>query len=145
MSPKRTPLSRLLILFSLAIFAASLFFPALLFEDAPPVMGGEVLGWGWWGFLTGNFAWLANPIFLLSLFLLSKRKIGLARLTTAGAVLLGLQSYAAHEWWFNEGAGTPIIGLGTAFYIWMSSLVALFLASLATTAPAMAVDQEEAA
>jgi hypothetical protein len=144
MTPKRTLLSRLLILLSLALFAASLFYPALLFKDHSPVIGGEVLGWGWWGFMTGNFAWMANPVFLLCLILLWKREIGLARLFTACAIALGLHSYAATEWWFNEGFGTPILGLGTALYIWMSSLVVLLLASLAAVAPAKVVEQGEA-
>ena len=43
------------------------------------------------------------------------------------AVLVGISSFFAQAWWFNEGSGTPITALGTGFYVW---LLALALAAL---------------
>ena len=115
---------------SLALFLASLFFPALRFQDHSPVSGGQALAWGWWGLLTGDLAWFANPAYLAGLILISRRRVGGARIAAVGALGLASLSVLAGEWWFNEGSGTPITGLGLAFYIWMASLASLLVGTL---------------
>ena len=100
-------------------FIVSLFLPALLFQEADPVTGATLFGWGWWGLLLGNPAWCANPVFIIASFLFLFKKHGFALLGGSVAFALGLFSFFASEYYFNEANSTPITGLGSAFYVWM--------------------------
>lgn len=120
----------LVVLVSLAVYLGSLFLPVFEFQSHSPVQGFEVLLLGWLGLLALNPAWLANPAFFVSLVLLLIRKYRSASIFSFCAVLLGLASFFAKDWYFDESSGTPITGLGTAFYVWMASLGLLLLGSL---------------
>ncbi len=113
----------------MVLFGVSLRLPALLFDEHGPLSGGHVLGWGWWGLLTLDFAWFANPAFFLALIAIIAKRYRFAQVGSGIALILGASSFLADEWWFNEGSGTPIAGLGIAFYVWMSSFVVTFLGS----------------
>lgn len=116
---------------SASLFALSLFLPALLFKSHDPLSGAHVLAWGWWGVVTLDFAWFANPAFIFASYAFLKRNFIRARVSAGGALLLGSLSFFTKEWWFNEGGGTPITGLGAAFYIWLMSFAVLFAGSWA--------------
>ena len=126
------------------LFISSLFFPALLFQYQKSLPGFQILAWGWWGILTLDFAWFANPIYLIGLMYLKKEEYVAARYCSAGALVLGASSFSAKEWWFNEGSGTPIMGLGSAFYIWMLSFLLLFIGSFFVSAPNKALERDSA-
>ncbi|MBK1853272.1 hypothetical protein FE845_18145 [Marinobacter sp. 1-4A] len=108
----------------IALFGLSLLFPALIFEHREPLLGIQVLLSGWWGFLTFDFAWFANIAFFFALSQISRGVYGKALVANIFAIVLGLLSFLADEWWFNEGSGTEIIGLGVGFYIWMAAFIA---------------------
>jgi hypothetical protein len=119
----------LLIALSWALYSVSLFLPALLFATRGPIEGYWVLLWGWWGLMGMSPAWLANVAFYAAGIACIARKDMFARWASGATLLLGLSSFAAKEWWFNEGSGTPIRALGSGFYLWMASFVLLLLAS----------------
>lgn len=115
---------------SFLLFIVSLFLPALLFQDVDPVNGATLLGWGWWGLLLGNPAWCANPVFLIAILILLFKKHGFALIGGSIAFALGLLSFFASEYYFNEANSTPITGLGPAFYVWMLGFAVLIGGSL---------------
>jgi hypothetical protein len=120
---------------SLAVFIGSLFFPGLLFEEHEPEFGAMLLAWGWWGLLTFDFPWFANPAYFVAITLFALKWDNLARLSAGGALAFGSLSLFVDKWWFNEGSSTPVAGLGPAFYIWMASFGVLLLGSLAVPTP----------
>ena len=117
----------IVVVLSLTFFVASLFMPVLLFERESPVMGTAALCWGWWGALTGDFPWFANPAYFLALISTVVRKFGAAQISVLIAIGLGALSLYVREWYFNEGGGTPVVRLGQAFHCWMASFVVLLI------------------
>ena len=115
---------------SVAVYIGSLLLPAFEFRHHAPVMGIDVLIWGWFGFLFLNPAWLANPVFMVTTRFLMAERYRLAVLSSFCAVLLGLMSPLAKVWCFDEGMSTPIDRFGPAFYVWMASLCILLVGSL---------------
>ena len=112
---------------SLAMYAYSLSLPALLFQHRDALPGGHILAWGWWGILMLQFAWIANPAYAFAVLCYAKRKQAYAAIACVVALFLGLTSFQAQEWWFNEGSGTPILGLGLGFRIWLLSFLILLV------------------
>ena len=112
---------------SLALFVASLGMPALEFAAHEPVRGYEALLWGWWGVMTRDFPWFANPLYFAALIFALTGMRAIARVCSGLAFGFGLLSLNADAWWFNEGSATPIERLGLAFYFWMASFLVLFL------------------
>jgi len=81
MTPSRQQfLSSIAVAASLALFLASLGLPALEFATREPVRGSVALCWGWWGVLTGDFPWFANPLYFASLTLALMRKRAMSQL-----------------------------------------------------------------
>jgi hypothetical protein len=109
------------------LFIASCGMPALVFADHEPVIGYVTLLWGWWGLLTGDFPWFANPLYFIAIFvaLMGQRKSSQILSTLAFAI--GLLSLRVRGWWFDESKATPVENLGTAFYYWMASFLVLTL------------------
>ncbi len=112
---------------SLALFIASLPMPALEFAAHEPVRGIVALLWGWWGLLTRDFPWLANPLYFAALFFALLRKTTVSQVLAGLAFAVGMLSVRVRAWWFNEASATPIDRLGVAFYFWMGSFLVLFL------------------
>src|SRR5262245_20599232 len=112
---------------SLAFFIASLGMPALEFDNHEPVTGVVLFFWGWWGLLTFDFPWFANPLYFAAIAsaVLGKRATG--QILSGLAFAIGLLSLTTREWWFNEGSATPVEKLGPAFYFWMASFLVLFM------------------
>lgn len=118
---------------SCSAYVYSLFLPALLFEHHESLSGGHVLAWGWWGILLLEFGGLANIAFFVAIvgYIANFKRISL--LATVLSLILGLTSFHAKAWWFNEGSGTPIVHLGPAFYVWILSFVTLLLGRILQT------------
>ena len=110
-------------------YVLSLFLPAILFHSHDSLPGYHILAWGWWGVLSLNFAWFANPCYLFSMYYYHSKNYKLAGILSLVAVCLALMSLLAKKWWFNEGNSTAIAGLGSGFYIWFVSLLILFSGS----------------
>lgn len=122
----REYICRAMLLCSLGFYACSLFLPAFLFQHHEPVIGAYVLAWGWIGALFLEPGWFANAAYLLAVGAFTNNKAHHAMAASVIALLLGLSSFHAEEWWFNEGSGTKITGLGTGFYLWLFSFSVLF-------------------
>lgn len=116
---------------SLALYATALALPAFHFSNYRPYLTGySVLGWGWWGVLSFNFAWFANPLLWAAWLAFWRTNNRRALSLSLWALLLSFQSFFAREWWFNEGSGTPIDRLGIGFYLWVAAIVAVITSSL---------------
>ena len=124
---KRTLEFKLALISSLFLFIASLGMPALEFREHPPVRGLTSLLWGWWGVITGDFPWFANPAYFAAVFFAFLRQRAVAMIFCALALGLGSLSHWVREWYFNEAGGTPVDKLGTAYYFWMTSFAALLI------------------
>lgn len=116
---------------SVLLYGCSLVLPALLFNSHSPIWGYEVLMWGWWGVLVHQVAWFANPIYASALINYRFKRRKSAITSAAVAVLVGLTSFAADGWWFNEAGPTSITALGPGFYAWILSFGCLLLAAIA--------------
>lgn len=118
------------------MFVASLFLPAYLGSE------GSKDVYGWTAFLFGGFGllgsftvgWLANPLALVTLLLIRSKQVTVAILAIIFAclsVLISLTSvYSQNTDLFPLDAGIPAGNLGLGFYIWVSSLIALLLATI---------------
>lgn len=128
MTPSRQQfLSWIAVAASLALFLASLGLPALEFATREPVRGCVALCWGWWGVLTGDFPWFANPLYFAALTLALMRKRAMSQLLCVLALGVGMLSLRVRAWWFDESKATPVEKLGPAFFFWMASFLVLFL------------------
>jgi len=112
---------------SLAIYVYSLSLPALLFQHHEALPGAHILAWGWWGILMLQFGWLANVAYAFAVISYAKRKRAYSAIACGTALLLGLTSFRAHEWWFNEAGGTPILGFGLGCQVWLLSFLILLV------------------
>ena len=124
-----------LLAISVAMYVYSLFLPALLFQHREALPGSHILAWGWWGMLLLEFAWFANPAYIVAILAYKRKNNRLSKQANIAAIVLGLTSFHAKEWWFNEGSGTPIVGLGTGYYVWMLSFCILLVGCLVASAP----------
>lgn len=108
---------------TLALYLASLFFPAIYARDWASsqryLTGLEVLAMGCMGLLVGSIAWYANLCYLIGLILLAVRAKGrAARNLFIVALVLGLQSCMLDQVYYTEAKASPVTGLGPAFYLW---------------------------
>ena len=91
--------------------------------------GWAVLMLGWLGFMLGQFAWLANFLFIAALILMSLRRPPLVwSLVIGGATsLLALHSLSWTWVYRNEGPATApsaVLGYGSGYYVWIAATVA---------------------
>jgi hypothetical protein len=59
-----------------------------------------------------------------------RRRYGPASLLCGVGVACALYSPLTTKWYFNEAEGTPVTGLGIAFYVWLAAQVVLLIGSL---------------
>ena len=122
-----------ILLLSVCAYIYSLFLPALLFEHHEPVFGGELLANGWWGFLMGEFAWLANLAYIVAIFVYIVTNMSNGKGANIVAIcfciitlIFGFTSFHAKTYEF-AGSSAPIIRLGSGFYLWMYSFFILLM------------------
>ncbi len=89
---------------------------------------------GWAGVLNGMFTWLANPVLLITWFLIP---LNVTRRTKVGFALVGVLfslSFLLHSeiWWWLAGSSThiTITGYGKGYWFWVISTVNALLACL---------------
>lgn len=120
--------SKGLTLVSLVLWLASLSFTGLvLYAGQRELNGIEILATGWLGLLALNFAWLANPLFLLTAWriLIRKRSLGLAVI----CLLLAVDTVRFHSIRLDEGGGSSsVYGYGWGAVLWFVA-ICLVLAS----------------
>jgi hypothetical protein len=124
---KRAWERKVVLIISRSLFIASLAMPALEFRQHPPVRGLTTLLWGWWGVLTGDFPWFANPVYFAVVLFSSLKQRVVAMACCAIALGLGSLSHWVGTWYFNEAGGTPVERLGAAYYFWMASFAVLLV------------------
>lgn len=107
---------------SLALWLASLPLTGfVIYAGQKETKGIEILAIGWLGLLMLNFAWLANPVFLVTLWRISVRKkaIGLAII----GLLLALDTLRFTAMLLDEGGGhSDIYGYGWGAILWFMAL-----------------------
>lgn len=123
---------------SLLLYLAACCMPVLTFtkgtsNDVWP--GIAAAGMGWLGIFVGEFAWLANPLWLLSTILTWTQRLRMFAIALAGmALLLGLTALRLQGKVVpgDEGGVTTstITGVHSGAYIWLASLVLQLAASL---------------
>lgn len=126
-------IKHILWLLALVTYITSLCFPAL-HGGGTSLDGVTLLLFGWVQILNAQcIAWLANPIYFaaLTFFILSRFKIA-AGLSFFGC-LVALDTFRATRFPPNEAYDVPIEAIGIAFYIWVTSIIFLGLASLYLT------------
>jgi hypothetical protein len=126
---------------SLLLYALACALPALDFlkEDGSPTPESPMFGFvllfiGWLGIIIGQFAWLANLGWLLSLILLLCRRWIASLVTSILAILLAMQTYAlfAQRVPANEAATSYLIlqQVKIGFYVWLASFLAAGVSAL---------------
>ncbi|MCS3467036.1 hypothetical protein M2401_000757 [Pseudomonas sp. JUb42] len=107
---------------SLGTFALSLAFPAY-YQGDHFFLGRDILLIGWLGALEANFAWFANPIYLLALGLAQWRcrdfmiLAWIAVCVAASFLLCKAVTLKPHL------GAMPITSLGWGFYLWLLAMV----------------------
>jgi hypothetical protein len=126
-----------LIILSIIVFIISLFQPAFFIdrEDSDAYSNSLfLLALGWMSFLGGGFVpfiiWLANPIYVISIFLINKSiKFGI--ITSLVPILLALIFANLNSILTSEsGSKSKITELGLGFYLWISCFIILFVSSI---------------
>jgi hypothetical protein len=127
---------RYLLLLSMALFALSLAQDGFTIEGPNPrawSSGGGVLLVGWLGLLyDGVWAWLANPMVMLSWALLKLRRSMSALVCAIAACVLALTFLRVRFITVSEAPTTaPIATLESGYWIWIASMCVAALAALA--------------
>jgi hypothetical protein len=128
------PVRLVVIVLALTAYIAACAMPALRFEllertrEPPQIMRGfEAALLGWQAIFVGNFGWLANPLFFLSLPLILMRRWGSAAVCATLGLLFGLHSLMllGQRIIADEGGVTHMalsrVYLG--FYLWIAGLL----------------------
>lgn len=86
---------------------------------------------GWLGFIDGVFSWFANPFLLLAWVQFIRGKYSYAILFSIIAVVL-IVTFQLHESIIVDegGARSKIIGYGSGYWLWLSSSIVSFVASI---------------
>src|SRR5881296_83003 len=76
-------------------------------------------------------AWFANPLFLVSIILLSLNRSGMALATTTASLILAATTFLIQKAPFNEaGHMANVVGYGPGFYLWIASMCVVLLTSV---------------
>jgi hypothetical protein len=126
---------KIIIALSLMLFVMSLTQPAFYIdrkEDPNAYCNSLVLFLlGWMSLLGGAIVpfilWLANPLYIVSILLILRKKIG-ALCTTWSSTILALIFWQLKSIMTSEsGCYSHITGRGPGFYLWLASFVVLAL------------------
>ena len=100
----------------------------VLYAEQKQMMGLEILMLGWLSPLLPNFAWFANPLFLLAVISLFAGRP--APILTIVSAILALDTFRLSSYPLNEGgASTPIYGFGWGVIFWFTALLLIMAAS----------------
>ena len=114
------------------LFLSSFGFKTLLLSqgDSSFLLGFVCLLFGF-----SYLAWFANPLFLVSIVLLSLNRSDMALATSTASVILAATTFLIRNVSFNEaGHMANVVGYGLGFYLWIASMcVVLVMSVLSTT------------
>jgi hypothetical protein len=75
-------------------------------------------------------AWFANPLFLVSIILLSLNRSRMALAASTASLILAATTFLIQKAPFNEaGHMANVVGYGLGFYLWIASMSAILLTS----------------
>src|SRR5690606_24325109 len=116
------------VLLSLAIFFASLFFPALHGEEK------HLIGWvvGLLGFFSipSTFAWLANLFYFAGCLCFFLESYRLSLILSIVGVFVGMDTFRLGRFPINEAGRDVVLDhVGLAFYLWEISFLVLAISS----------------
>jgi hypothetical protein len=129
---QRTSLA--IIALALAAYIAACAVPAMRFDlierpsESPQVMKGfEAALLGWQALFVGNFGWIANPLFFLSLLFILMRRWKIAAACATLALLFALHSLLliGKRIIADEGGVTHMVlsRMYGGFYLWLASIL----------------------
>jgi hypothetical protein len=110
------------------LFLSSLGFNALILSrgDSSFLMGFVCLLFGF-----SYIVWFANPLFFLSVILLSANRSGMALATSTASLILAATTFLIHKVPYNEaGHMAEVVGYGAGFYLWIASMCVILLTSV---------------
>jgi hypothetical protein len=129
------------LLISLSLYVMACALPVLDFTNRDghrnpdgPIFGVVALIMGWAAIAIGQFAWLANFLWLLSLILFLFRRWIATAVTAIFTILLALQSYLllSRKLPLNEAATDYLYfqGIKIGFYFWIASFLAIGISAI---------------
>ncbi|OCA71644.1 hypothetical protein [Chryseobacterium arthrosphaerae] len=119
-----------IVIISILIFFISLPFDAVYTKDHN-VTGLFCFLLGWAEMQGGGIAWMANPLLVISAFLLLMKKPKVSAVISFLALALTFCFLSVGEITVDEaGHQYPITGYGPAYYLWITSCVSLFTGSI---------------
>ena len=124
----------------LVLIGSVLLFLASLTQDGYYLAGDNPESWsaswlllliGWMGLYVGVFAWLANPLLVLSWMLCLRGKHGAALIVSTAAVLFAL-SFLLHSTIVADEAPTykAVTGYGVGYWLWLASMLIMAAGTL---------------
>jgi hypothetical protein len=119
------------------VLAAVLFLSSLGFKTLLLSHGNSSFLLGFVCLLFGfsYLAWFANPLFLVSIILLSLNRSGMALATSTASLVLAATTFLIQKAPFNEaGHMANVVGYGPGFYLWIASICVILLKSILSTA-----------
>jgi hypothetical protein len=114
------------------LFLSSLGFNTLLLShgDSSFLMGFVCLLFGF-----TYLAWYANPLFLVSIVLLSLNRSSWALAASTASVILATTTFLIQKVPYNEaGHMANVVGYGLGFYLWIASMSVVLLTSVLSKA-----------
>src|SRR5262249_6322530 len=116
------------IVLAAVLFLSSLGFNTLILSqgDSSFLIGFACLLFGF-----SYLAWFANPLFLVSIILLSLNRSAIALSTSTASVILAATTFLIQKAPFNEaGHMANVVGYGLGFYLWIASMCVILLTSV---------------
>ncbi len=121
------PTSWRLSMAALTLWLLSLFLPGIILSPAGSNLTGvEILLEGWLSPIAANFAWFANPLFLIAVFKIMSGKPAPALALTAA--VLGFDSFRFSEL-PSSVSMHPVYGLGWGAVVWLAALLLMMSAA----------------
>jgi hypothetical protein len=119
------------IVLTAVLFLSSLGFNTLILSqgDSSFLMGFVCLLFGF-----SYLAWYANPLFLVSITLLSLNRSHMALATSTASAILAGTTFLIQKVPYNEaGHMADVVGYGLGFYLWIASMSVILLTSVLST------------
>ena len=106
---------------SASLYTAAMPMNALLDPNGGTVRGIYLLASGWAGLFMFQFAWLANPLYIVAFLAACVNYYRVAATCAVFAVLIACQGFGGFDPWHYFPSWKPT-QLGNSFYVWLAAL-----------------------